>query len=87
MAASFTMRVTITEQPVYPALLGLPRHEGNMRSVRRSAERADEEQVAEARAKGSPSRPGRKGREVYSGAPVEGRQPVRDTGFKYDCSS
>jgi hypothetical protein len=46
-----------------------------------SGERAYERQVAEARAKGLPIPPRTTGMEVYSGAPVEGRQPVREIGF------
>jgi hypothetical protein len=44
-------------------------------------ERAYEKAVAEASARGLPVPPRTMGMEVYSGAPVEGRQPVREIGF------
>jgi hypothetical protein len=47
-----------------------------------SGERAYEKPVAEAKATGLPIPPRTTGMEVYSGAPVEGRQPVREIGFK-----
>ena len=80
--APFTMRLTITEQPGYQ-LYEYSCHEGNTAVGQAlSGERAYEKQVAEARAKGLPIPPRTTGMEVYSGAPVEGRQPVREFGFK-----
>ena len=80
--APFTMRLTITEQPGYQ-LYEYSCHEGNTAVGQAlSGERAYEKQVAEARAKGLPIPPRTTGMEVYSGAPVEGRQPVREIGFK-----
>jgi hypothetical protein len=62
----------------------LPIRVGEWRRCResRSGERVYEKQVAEARAKGLAIPPRTTGMEVYSGAPVEGRQPVREIGFK-----
>ena len=80
--APFTMRLTITGQPGYE-LYEYSCHEGNTAVGQAlSGERAYEKQVAEARAKGLPIPPRTTGMEVYSGAPVEGRQPVREIGFK-----
>ena len=80
--APFTMRLTITEQPGYE-LYEYSCHEGNTAVGQAlSGERAYEKEVAEARAKGLPIPPRTTGMEVYSGAPVEGRQPVRQIGFK-----
>ena len=70
------MRLTITAQPDYE-LYEYSCHEGNgawSRAERRARLR---EAVAEAKAKGLPIPPRTMGMEVYSGAPVEGRQPVR----------
>jgi hypothetical protein len=81
-AAPFTMRLTITGQPGYQ-LYEYSCHEGNTAVGQAlSGERAYEKQVAEAKAKGLPIPPRTTGMEVYSGAPVEGRQPVREIGFK-----
>ena len=81
-SAPFTMRLTITEQPGYQ-LYEYSCHEGNTAVGQAlSGERAYEKQVAEAKAKGLPIPPRTTGMEVYSGAPVEGRQPVREIGFK-----
>jgi hypothetical protein len=81
-AAPFTMRMTITEQPGYQ-VYEYSCHEGNTAVGQAlSGERAYERQVAEAKAKGLPIPPRTTGMEVYSGAPVEGRQPVREIGFK-----
>jgi hypothetical protein len=81
-AAPFTMRMTITEQPGYQ-VYEYSCHEGNTAVGQAlSGERAYEKQVAEAKAKGLPIPPRTTGMEVYSGAPVEGRQPVREIGFK-----
>jgi hypothetical protein len=80
--APFTMRMTITEQPGYQ-LYEYSCHEGNTAVGQAlSGERAYERQVEEAKAKGLPIPPRTTGMEVYSGAPVEGRQPVREIGFK-----
>jgi hypothetical protein len=80
--APFTMRMTITEQPGYQ-LYEYSCHEGNTAVGQAlSGERAYEKQVAEAKAKGLPVPPRTTGMEVYSGAAVEGRQPVREIGFK-----
>jgi len=79
--APFTMRMAITEQPGYQ-LYEYSCHEGNTAVGQAlSGERAYERMVAEARAKGQPVPPRTTGMEVYSGAPVEGRQPVRELGF------
>src|SRR5262245_14144665 len=81
-AAPFTMRLTITEQPGYQ-VYEYSCHEGNTAVGQAlSGERAYEKQVAEAKAKGLPIPPRTTGMEVYSGAEVEGRQPVREIGFK-----
>jgi len=81
-ATPFTMRLTITEQPGYQ-LYEYSCHEGNTAVGQAlSGERAYEKQVAEAKAKGLPIPPRTTGMEVYSGAPVEGRQPIREIGFK-----
>ena len=81
-AAPFTMRLTITEQPGYQ-VYEYSCHEGNTAVGQAlSGERAYEKQVAEAKAKGLPIPPRTTGMEVYSGAAVEGRQPVREIGFK-----
>jgi hypothetical protein len=81
-ATPFTMRLTITEQPGYQ-LYEYSCHEGNTAVGQAlSGERAYEKQVAEAKEKGLPIPPRTTGMEVYSGAPVEGRQPVREIGFK-----
>jgi hypothetical protein len=45
-----------------------------------SGERAYERMVADAKAKGLPIPARTMGMEVYSGAAVEGRQPVREIG-------
>ena len=80
--APFTMRMTITEQPGYQ-VYEYSCHEGNTAVGQAlSGERAYEKQVAEAKAKGLPFPPRTTGMEVYSGAAVEGRQPVREIGFK-----
>ena len=77
----FTMRLTITQQPGYE-MYEYSCHEGNTAVFQAlSGERAYERLVAEARAKGLPIPPRTMGMEVYSGAPVEGRQPVREIGF------
>jgi len=79
--APFTMRMTITEQPGYQ-MYEYSCHEGNTAVGQAlSGERAYEKQVEEAKAKGLPIPPRTTGMEVYSGAPVEGRQPVREIGF------
>jgi hypothetical protein len=81
-AAPFTIRLTITEQPGYQ-VYEYSCHEGNTAVGQAlSGERAYEKQVAEAKAKGLSIPPRTTGMEVYSGAPVEGRQPVREIGFK-----
>jgi len=80
--APFTMRMTITEQPGYQ-MYEYSCHEGNTAVGQAlSGERAYERLVEEAKAKGLPVPPRTTGMEVYSGAPVEGRQPVREIGFK-----
>jgi hypothetical protein len=57
-------------------------HEGNGAvNHALSGERAYEKAVADAKAKGLPIPPRTMGMEVYSGAQVEGRQPVRELGF------
>jgi len=79
--APFTMRMTITEQPGYE-MYEYSCHEGNSAVGQAlSGERAYERAVAEAKAKGLPIPPRTTGMEVYSGAPVEGREPVREFGF------
>ena len=79
-AAPFTLRLTITQQPGYQ-LYEYSCHEGNGAvSHALSGEREYERQVAEAKAKGLPIPPRTMGMEVYSGANVEGRQPVRELG-------
>jgi hypothetical protein len=78
--APFTLRLTITEQPNYQ-LYEYSCHEGNGAvGYALSGERAYEKAVAEAKAKGLPIPPRTMGMEVYSGAPVEGRQPIREIG-------
>ena len=78
--APFTMRLTITQQPGYE-LYEYSCHEGNGAvGFALSGERAYEKLVAEAKAKGLPIPPRTTGMEVYSGAPVEGLQPVRAFG-------
>ena len=79
-AAPFTLRLTITQQPNYQ-LYEYSCHEGNGAvGYALSGERAYEKAVADAKAKGLPIPPRTMGMEVYSGAPVEGRQPVREIG-------
>jgi len=79
-AAPFTLRLTITQQPGYE-LYEYSCHEGNGAvGFALSGERAYEKLVADAKAKGLPIPPRTMGMEVYSGAPVEGRQPVREFG-------
>jgi len=79
-AAPFTMRMAITEQPGYQ-LFEYSCHEGNGAvGYALSGERAYERMVADAKAKGLPIPPRTTGMEVYSGAPVEGLQPVREFG-------
>ena len=74
--APFTVRLTITQQPGYQ-LYEYSCHEGNGAvGYALSGERAYEQMVADAKAKGLPIPPRTMGMEVYSGAPVEGRQPV-----------
>ena len=81
-AAPFTMRMTITGQPGYQ-VYEYSCHEGNTAVGQAlSGERAYEKQVADAKAKGLPIPSRTTGMEVYSGAAVEGRQPVREIGFK-----
>jgi hypothetical protein len=80
--APFTMRLTITEQPGYQ-VYEYSCHEGNTAVGQAlSGERAYERLVEEAKAKGLAIPPRTTGMEVYSGAPVEGRQPVRELGFQ-----
>ena len=79
--APFTIRYTITQQPNYQ-LYEYSCHEGNGAVGNAlSGERAYEKAVAEAIAKGLPI-PTRApaGMEVYTGAPVEGREAVREFG-------
>jgi len=79
--APFTMRLTITHQPGYE-LYEYSCHEGNG-AVKNalSGERTYEKEVAEAIAKGLPIPPRTTlGMAVYTGAPVEGREPVREFG-------
>jgi hypothetical protein len=79
--APFTLRFTITQQPNYQ-LYEYSCHEGNGAVGNAlSGERAYERAVAEAKAKGLPIPPRTMGMEVYSGAAVEGLQPVREIGF------
>jgi hypothetical protein len=78
--APFTLRLTITEQPGYE-LYEYSCHEGNGAvGYALSGERAYEQAVAEAKAKGLPIPPRTMGMAVYTGAPVEGREPVREFG-------
>ena len=80
-AAPFTVRFTITQQPGYQ-LYEYSCHEGNGAVGNAlSGERAYERAVANAIAKGLPI-PTRApaGMEVYTGAPVEGREAVREFG-------
>jgi hypothetical protein len=78
--APFTVRLTITQQPGYQ-LYEYSCHEGNGAvGYALSGERAYERMVEEAKAKGQPIPPRTMGMEVYSGAAVEGRQPVRELG-------
>jgi len=80
LSAPFTVRLTITQQPNYQ-LYEYSCHEGNTAvSSALGGERAYERAVAEAVAKGLPVPPRTTGFEVYSGADVEGRQPVREVG-------
>ncbi len=79
--APFTIRYTITQQPGYQ-LYEYSCHEGNGAVGNAlSGERAYDKAVANAIAKGLPI-PTRApiGMEVYTGAPVEGREPVREFG-------
>jgi len=79
--APFTLRLTITQQPGYQ-LYEYSCHEGNTAVGQAlSGERAYEKAVAEAIAKGLPIPRRTTGMEVYSGAPTEGREPVREFGF------
>ena len=78
--APFTVRLTITQQPGYQ-LYEYSCHEGNGAvGYALSGERAYEKLVADAKAKGLPIPPRTMGMEVYSGAPVQGVQPVRELG-------
>jgi len=78
--APFTVRFTITQQPNYQ-LYEYSYHEGNGAvGYALSGERAYERMVEEAKAKGLPVPPRTMGMEVYSGAAVEGVQPVREIG-------
>ena len=80
LTAPFTVRLTITQQPGYQ-LYEYSCHEGNTAvGSALSGERAYERAVADAVAKGLPVPPRTTGFEVYSGADVEGRQPVREIG-------
>ncbi len=75
--APFTLRFTITEQPGY-VMYEYACHEGNGAvKYALSADREWDRKVAEARAKGLPIPRRNMGMEVYSGAPTEGREPVR----------
>jgi hypothetical protein len=79
--APFTIRFTITQQPGYQ-LYEYSCHEGNGAVGNAlSGERAYERAVASALAKGLPIPPRTTGMEVYTGGPVEGREPVREFGF------
>ena len=76
------MRLTITQQPGYE-LYEYSCHEGNGAvKYALSADREWDKQVEEAKAKGLPIPPRNMGMEVYTGGPVEGRQPVREFGGK-----
>ncbi len=78
--APFTVRFTITQQPNYQ-FYEYSCHEGNGAvGYALSGERAYERLVADAKAKGLPIPPRTMGMEVYSGTPVEGREPVREIG-------
>jgi len=78
--APFTIRFTITQQPGYQ-LYEYSCHEGNGAVGNAlSGERAYEKSVADALAKGLPIPPRTMGMEVYTGGPVEGREPVREFG-------
>jgi hypothetical protein len=78
--APFTLRLTITQQPNYD-VYEYSCHEGNGAvNHALSGERAYERSVEEAKAKGLPIPPRTMGMEVYTGAAVEGRQPVREVG-------
>ena len=78
--APFTVRFTITQQPGYQ-LYEYSCHEGNSAVGNAlSGERAYERDVAGALAKGLPIPPRTMGMEVYTGGPVEGREPVREFG-------
>jgi hypothetical protein len=78
--APFTIRFTITQQPGYQ-LYEYSCHEGNGAVGNAlSGERAYEKAVAAALAKGLPIPPRTMGMEVYTGGPVEGREPVREFG-------
>ena len=80
LTAPFTVRLTITQQPGYQ-LYEYSCHEGNTAvSSALGGERAYERAAADAVAKGLPVPPRTTGFEVYSGANVEGRQPVREIG-------
>ena len=80
--APFTVRLTITQQPGYE-LYEYSCHEGNGAvKYALSADREWDRRVEEAKAKGLPIPPRNMGMEVYTGAPVEGRQPVREFGGK-----
>ena len=80
LTAPFTVRLTITQQPGYQ-LYEYSCHEGNTAvGSALSGERAYERAVADAVARGLPVPPRTTGFEVYSGANVEGRQPVREIG-------
>ena len=80
-AAPFTVRFTITQQPGYQ-LYEYSSHEGNSAVGNAlSGERAYERAVANAIAKGLRIPPRTStGMEVYTGGPVEGREPVREFG-------
>ena len=81
-SAPFTVRLTITQQPGYE-LYEYSCHEGNGAvKYALSADREWDRQVEEAKAKGLPIPNRNMGMEVYTGAPVEGRQPVREFGGK-----
>jgi hypothetical protein len=76
-AAPFTLRLTITRQPGYQ-VYEYACHEGNGAvQYALSADREWDRRVAEAKAKGLPIPARNMGMEVYSGAPTEGREPVR----------
>ena len=84
ITAPFSVRLTITEQPEYQ-LYEYSCHEGNT-AVGQAESAPTRGQVAEARAKGLPIPPRTTGMEVYSGAPVEGRQPAREYRVQVRCS-